>query len=341
MPDLTRPSAVAAVSPALFRSLAAGALALNALVLIGALALQLFRPGAAAVALLVIQAAAVTAAALSLVLLGRRPLAVAALPLLVATAVAIALYAILFPPLSGSIIAALAVVVLIAALTGSRRLTAVAAAASLLGGLLVALIGPRLSIDLDVTMLLGPPALIGPLLIVGMVWFAADRLILARDQAIALAERRAAEAEQARATAELARATAEARAEEQARLLELVQSLELPVLAVGPGVLALPLIGNLDTRRLAAIRTAVLAAVARARAHTVVFDLTAVAEVDTAVARGLIDTARAVRLLGARSLVSGLRSSVAQTLAGLGVALDGLQPVADLQEAILSRDERA
>lgn len=340
MPDLTRPSAVAAVSPALFRSLAAGALALNALVLIGALALQLFRPGAAAVALLVIQAAAVTAAALSLVLLGRRPLAVAALPLLVATAVAIALYAILFPPLSGSIIAALAVVVLIAALTGSRRLTAVAAAASLLGGLLVALIGPRLSIDLDVTML-GPPALIGPLLIVGMVWFAADRLILARDQAIALAERRAAEAEQARATAELARATAEARAEEQARLLELVQSLELPVLAVGPGVLALPLIGNLDTRRLAAIRTAVLAAVARARAHTVVFDLTAVAEVDTAVARGLIDTARAVRLLGARSLVSGLRSSVAQTLAGLGVALDGLQPVADLQEAILSRDERA
>lgn len=340
MSDRTSHPAPAAVTPRLFRSLAVGVFGLNLLILLAAIALQFVQPGPAALVLIAGQGLAVVAAAASLALLGSRPLAVAALPLIVALTLVIAIYALLLPALGPSIVAALTIVVIIAALTGSRRLTAVAAALALATGLLVALIGPRLGLDLATELLLGPLSMTGPLFIVGLLWYAADRLLAARDAAIALAEGRAVEAEAARHEAELARAQAEQRADEQARLLTLVESLELPVLAVGPNILAVPLMGNLDVRRLDAIQDAVLAAVARERAHTVIFDLTGVGEVDTAVARGLIDLARAVRLLGARTLISGLRASVAQTLAGLGLALEGFQPVSNLQEALQSLGAR-
>jgi rsbT co-antagonist protein RsbR len=336
MSDVNNRTAPAAVTPRLFRSLAVGVLGLNLLILLAAIGLQLVQPGPAALLLIVGQTLAVAAAAASLALLGSRPLAYAALPLIVALTLVIAVYALLLPALAASIIAALTLVVIVAALTGSRRLTTLAAALALASGLLVALLGPRLGFDLGTELLLGPLSMVGPLFIVGLLWYAADRLLAARDAAILLAERRAAEAEAARREAEAARVQAEQRADEQARLLTLVESLELPVLGVGPGVLAVPLIGNLDARRLDAIQDAVLAAVSRERAHTVIFDLTGIGEIDSAVARGLIDMARAVKLLGANTLISGLRASVAQTLAGLGLTLEGFRPVGNLQEALLS-----
>jgi rsbT co-antagonist protein RsbR len=60
-------------------------------------------------------------------------------------------------------------------------------------------------------------------------------------------------------------------------LFDLVQTRELPVLNIGEHVLAVPLVGHLDSRRLAAIRNAVLRKVAEQRTHTVIFDITGIA----------------------------------------------------------------
>lgn len=328
------PLAVAAISPRLFRAVALIILAVNALVLLVLMGIQLIAPGPAVVALMVGEALAVGATLATLAMLPRRPFTVAAMPLIVATMLLLGTYGLVFQPMTGVATVAVLLAVLLAALTGSRRLTAMAAVMAALLSLLIMPLAAALGLAFDAGPLMGQLLFVGPVTIIGLGWLAVDRLIQARDAAVALAERRAEEAEAARALAEQARAEAVARAEEQARLLELVQSLELPVLAVGPGVLAVPLIGALDDRRLEAIRAAALEAVGRERAHTVVFDLTGIADIDTAVAHGLLAAAQAVRLLGATPLLSGVRAPVAQALAGLGVPLDGLRAVGNLQEAL-------
>ena len=65
-----------------------------------------------------------------------------------------------------------------------------------------------------------------------------------------------------------------------------------------------------------------------------VLDVTAISLLDSAVAQSLIQAAHAVRLLGARTLLSGIRPEVAQTLVGLDIDLGALQSVANLGEAL-------
>lgn len=97
--------------------------------------------------------------------------------------------------------------------------------------------------------------------------------------------------------------------------------LELPVLTIEDRVLLAPLVGHLDSRRTEALRGRLLEMVASRRAHTVIIDVTGISFIDTAVAKALIDTATAIRLLGARTIVSGIGPSVAQTLVHLNVGL--------------------
>lgn len=325
---------LAAVSPRLFRAVALANFVANALAALALTVAQLLAPSAAGGVLLAGVLLAASTSLGTVYLLPRRPLTVAALPLITAVLLVIALFGLVFPPFTGVATVAVLLPVLFAALTGSRRLTSFLAGAAVLVALAITPLASALGLAFQGGPLLNQLLFTGPATIVGLSWFAIDQLIRARDEAIALAEGRAAEAEQARATAEQARAEAVARSEEQDRLLGLVQTLELPVLGLGPGVLAVPLIGALDSRRLEAIRAAVLEAVDRERAHAVVFDLTGIADVDTSVAHDLIATARAVRLLGAAPLVSGVRPAVAHALAGLGVSLDGFRAATNLQEAL-------
>ncbi|NTU82880.1 MAG: STAS domain-containing protein [Chloroflexales bacterium] len=292
-------------------------------------------PSLGAAALIVTEGLLIGASFLTIALLPRRPIWQAALPLIAVTYLAILTFALVIVDLLAAALPILALVVLLAALTGRRDLTGAVAALCAATGAALMLIGRGMVGQLDLGFLLPLLQITAPAIVIGLVWMATDQLMRSREQAVALAEGRAAEAEAARGAAEAARREAEARQEEQARLLELVQTLELPVLAVGRGVLAVPLIGSLDSRRLDAIRAAVLEAIGRERAHTVVFDLTGIAEIDTAIAQGLIQTAKAVKLLGARPLISGVRAPVARALAGLGVGLEGFQPVANLHEAFV------
>jgi rsbT co-antagonist protein RsbR len=115
---------------------------------------------------------------------------------------------------------------------------------------------------------------------------------------------------------------------------ETVRELSAPVVPVLPGVLVAPLVGALDSARAADLSANVLAQVERRDARFVVLDITGVPVVDTHVAQVLLGVAQAVRLLGARTLLVGIRPEVAQTIVSLGVDLTTLETFPDLQEAV-------
>lgn len=112
-----------------------------------------------------------------------------------------------------------------------------------------------------------------------------------------------------------------------------IRELSAPVLPVLPGVLIAPLVGAIDESRATVFVANVLHAVERERAQHVIFDVTGVPLIDTQVARMILQAAEAVRLLGAQVILVGIRPEVAQTVVGLGVALE-VKTYADLQQAI-------
>ncbi len=96
------------------------------------------------------------------------------------------------------------------------------------------------------------------------------------------------------------------------------------VIQVWDGVLALPVIGSVDTARAQDMTEALLEKIVSTGSEIVILDITGVPVVDTAVARHLLETVSAARLLGAEVLVVGLTSRIAMTLVHLGVDLGGV-----------------
>lgn len=113
-----------------------------------------------------------------------------------------------------------------------------------------------------------------------------------------------------------------------------VRELSAPIIPVLPGVLVAPLVGALSSERASLLTENVLQAVERERAQSIIFDITGVPVVDTHVARVLLDTAAAVRLIGAHPTLVGVRPEVAQTIVALGIDLREMSVAATLQEAI-------
>jgi rsbT co-antagonist protein RsbR len=264
----------------------------------------------------------------------RRPLWQMVVPLAVAIMLVELSTALFLPEVKVVVAPFLAVVVLLVSLGNNRRLTiATMIICALLAVVTVGLQLPSLAISA-----LGPSAVPVQMVVVGalvvVIWAVSDRFTVTQNTALAMAEQRAVEAEAAQAQAQAARAEIEQRVLEQQRLLELVQTLELPVLSVDSGVLVVPLVGNLDSRRMNALRNEVLHMVSRQRAQTVILDITGITVIDTLVAKALTETAQAIRLLGARTLVSGMRPSVAQTLVCLDTGLQDLYSVANLGAAL-------
>jgi rsbT co-antagonist protein RsbR len=135
---------------------------------------------------------------------------------------------------------------------------------------------------------------------------------------------------------------AEARTAEKQELLEelaaqqaMIREMSVPVLPVREGTLVLPLVGALDSGRLADLQSRALGAVEQAHAHTLLLDITGVPVVDTQVARGLIETIQAARLLGAEPRLIGVRPEVAQTLVALGIDLTEVRVAANLENALV------
>jgi rsbT co-antagonist protein RsbR len=112
---------------------------------------------------------------------------------------------------------------------------------------------------------------------------------------------------------------------------EAIRELSTPVLQVRPRLLILPIIGVLDSQRARQLTEQLLGAIQSHRAKLVVIDITGVASIDVEVANHLVQTVEAARLMGASAIVTGLSSTIAQTLVDLGVDLSMLRTVGDLQ----------
>jgi rsbT co-antagonist protein RsbR len=115
---------------------------------------------------------------------------------------------------------------------------------------------------------------------------------------------------------------------------EAIRELSTPVLQIRDRLLLLPIIGVIDTHRARLITDSLLRSIRSTRAKVIVMDVTGVATIDSKVANHLIQTVIAAGLMGARVIVTGLSSDVAQALVGLGLDLNKLNTVGDLQGGI-------
>jgi rsbT co-antagonist protein RsbR len=116
---------------------------------------------------------------------------------------------------------------------------------------------------------------------------------------------------------------------QQHELLEL----STPVVKLWDGILALPLIGTLDSARTQVVMESLLQQIVQTGAGIAIIDITGVPTVDTLVAQHLLKTIAAARLMGADCIVSGVRPQIAQTIVHLGVELGDVVTKATLADA--------
>jgi PAS domain S-box-containing protein len=113
-----------------------------------------------------------------------------------------------------------------------------------------------------------------------------------------------------------------------------LRELSTPLLPLADGLLALPLIGSMDTARAQQVMDVLLEGVAAHQAEIVILDITGVQVVDTQVASAIIQAARAVKLLGAQVVMTGIGPTMAQTLVQLGVDFNDLVTLGSLQAGL-------
>ncbi|HEY0607861.1 MAG TPA: STAS domain-containing protein [Herpetosiphonaceae bacterium] len=114
----------------------------------------------------------------------------------------------------------------------------------------------------------------------------------------------------------------------------IVQELSSPVIPIYEGILVLPLIGAIDSRRAGEIMEHLLDSITALHADLVLLDVTGVPVIDTSVANYLIQTTQAVRLLGAQVILVGIRPEIAQTMVQLGIDLQTVVALANLQSGL-------
>jgi rsbT co-antagonist protein RsbR len=113
---------------------------------------------------------------------------------------------------------------------------------------------------------------------------------------------------------------------------ELIE-LSTPVVELWPGVLALPLIGTLDSERTQVVMETLLQRLVATGSSIAVIDITGVPTVDTLVAQHLLKTVAAAQLMGADCIISGIRPQIAQTIVHLGIDLSAVATKASLADA--------
>jgi rsbT co-antagonist protein RsbR len=116
---------------------------------------------------------------------------------------------------------------------------------------------------------------------------------------------------------------------QQTEMLEL----STPVVKLWEGILALPLIGTLDSERTQIVMESLLEEIVRSGASIAIIDITGVPTVDTLVAQHLLKTVAAARLMGAECIISGIRPQIASTIVHLGVNLGDVATKATLADA--------
>lgn len=117
--------------------------------------------------------------------------------------------------------------------------------------------------------------------------------------------------------------------------------LSTPVVKLWEGVLALPLIGTLDSARTQVVMESLLEAIVQTNSRVAIIDITGVPTVDTVVAQHLLKTVTAARLMGADCIISGVRPQIAQTIVHLGINLLDVTTKATLSDAFALAMQRS
>lgn len=118
------------------------------------------------------------------------------------------------------------------------------------------------------------------------------------------------------------------------RQQEEMLELSTPVVKLWEGILALPMIGTLDSARTQVVMESLLQRIVETGSEIAIIDITGVPTVDTLVAQHLLKTVTAIRLMGADCIISGVRPQIAQTIVHLGVDLQGVTTKASLADAL-------
>jgi len=113
-----------------------------------------------------------------------------------------------------------------------------------------------------------------------------------------------------------------------------ITEISTPVIRVWEGILALPIIGTLDSARTQVVMESLLTEIVASGSSVAILDISGVPTVDSLVAQHLLKTVSATRLMGAECIISGVRPQIAQTIVHLGVDLQGVTTKANLADAL-------
>ena len=125
------------------------------------------------------------------------------------------------------------------------------------------------------------------------------------------------------------------------RQQEEMLELSTPVVTLWDGIVALPLIGTLDSARTQVVMESLLQAIVQTNSRFAIIDITGVPTVDTLVAQHLLKTITAARLMGAECIISGIRPQIAQTIVHLGINLQDVITKSKLADAFRLALERS
>lgn len=119
-----------------------------------------------------------------------------------------------------------------------------------------------------------------------------------------------------------------------ARQVDEISEISTPVITVWEGIVALPIIGTLDSSRTQVVMESLLQQIVDTGSSIAILDISGVPAVDSLVAQHLIKTVSATRLMGAECIISGIRPEIAQTVVHLGIDLSGITTKASLASAL-------
>jgi rsbT co-antagonist protein RsbR len=159
------------------------------------------------------------------------------------------------------------------------------------------------------------------------------------DLAVALQKLRQEVAERAALHEDLtARTKTEQELREKLDLIErqeqAIRAMSTPIIQVWDGVLTLPVVGTVTAARATDMMTSLLDTINRTGSRFAILDVTGVEDVDSSTADHLLQIMRAVELMGAKAIITGIRPAVAQTVTSLGVDLAGIVTLSNLQEGL-------
>src|SRR5690606_34344840 len=115
---------------------------------------------------------------------------------------------------------------------------------------------------------------------------------------------------------------------------QVIRALSTPIIEIWDHVLTAPIVGVIDSERASELMDNLLQAVARTRARFAILDLTGVEQVDTGTAGHLLGLIRAIKLLGAEGVITGIHPNIAQTIVALGLETSAMTVRASLREAL-------